>query len=315
MKVKTLYISIMLVLGFSGSAQPQNSDFPVLKGHYLGQTPPDDKPLLFAPGIISTGKEHSAAMFSPDGSEIWFGRLQPEKIYTMKRVENRWMPPDIAPFCDNFKYLYPVLTRDGRRIFFTSDRPIKQNDRHRARGQGDLWMVERTSDGWSGKVHLDDHLNFSIMNSCGSQAADGTLYFSAKVKNRSHDIFLSRLIDGSFSAPESLDGINSVAPEHCPFIALDESYLIFASFHHSLGRSDLFISFRDQDGNWGKPKNMGSKINSAYKDEYPYVTLDGKYLFFNSNRPSALNQKPIEEGPGNIYWVDAAIIEDFRTHK
>jgi len=55
-------------------------------------------------------------------------------------------------------------------------------------------------------------------------------------------------------------------------------------------------------------KNIGQKINSAYKDEYPYVTPDSKYLFFNSNRPSVLNQKPIADGPGNIYWVDARII-------
>ncbi len=67
--------------------------------------------------------------------------------------------------------------------------------------------------------------------------------------------------------------------------------------------------WRKPDGTWTKPKNMGPSINSAYKDEYPHVTPDGKYLFFNSNRPSSLNQKPIEDGPGNIYWVDATIIE------
>jgi hypothetical protein len=60
---------------------------------------------------------------------------------------------------------------------------------------------------------------------------------------------------------------------------------------------------------------MGPQINSAYKDEYPYVTPDGKYLFFNSNRPSSLNSKPIEDGPGNIYWVKAEIIDSFKPQE
>jgi hypothetical protein len=95
-------------------------------------------------------------------------------------------------------------------------------------------------------------------------------------------------------------------------VALDESFIIFSSFRGGLGRSDLFISFRKSDGDWAKPVNMGPKINSAYKDEYPYLTPDGKYLFFNSNRPSSQNRKAIPDGPGNIYWVDAKIIYDLK---
>ena len=60
---------------------------------------------------------------------------------------------------------------------------------------------------------------------------------------------------------------------------------------------------------------MGSGINSAYKDEFPYVSPDGKYLFFNSNRPSALNARPIPDGPGNIYWVSTAVIQELREQR
>jgi hypothetical protein len=57
---------------------------------------------------------------------------------------------------------------------------------------------------------------------------------------------------------------------------------------------------------------MGPTVNSAAKDEYPFVCPDGKYLFLNSNRPSALNERTIPDGPGNIYWVDSGIIEVLR---
>jgi hypothetical protein len=65
-------------------------------------------------------------------------------------------------------------------------------------------------------------------------------------------------------------------------------------------------------GSWTRPRNLGARVNSPWKDEYPYVSADGKYLFFNSNRPSLLYGSPIPDGPGNIYWVDASVVEELR---
>jgi Tol biopolymer transport system component len=173
-------------------------------------------------------------------------------------------------------------------------------------------MVEKKEGIWSDPKHLDKRINFGRRQSCGSVAANGDLYFASRVDKKSMNLFESRMLDGTYNNPEDLTELNSPSPDHSPFIAPDGSYLIFSSFRGGLGRSDLFVSFRSSDGTWSKPKNMGPKINSAYKDEYPYVTPDGKYLFFNSNRPSSLNPKPIEDGPGNIYWVNAKIIERLR---
>jgi hypothetical protein len=284
----------------------------VLKGPYLGQQPPGDTPILFAPGIVSTGKEHSAAMFTPDGKEVWFGRLLPAELYYMERVGDTWTEPKIAPFSLTYNMLYPVLSDDGNKIFFSSDRPFEDYGERLSRWEGNIWMVERTSGGWSEPKYLDENINHGRHNSCGSMTANGNLYFTSKDNEKSTEIYRASMIGGAYGVPENLTEINSPTPEFSPFVAPDESYLIFSSFRGGLGRSDLFISFRSQDGTWSKPKNMGSKINSPYKDEYPCVTPDGKYLFFNSNRPSSLNPTPIEGGPGNIYWVSAAVIEELK---
>lgn len=76
--------------------------------------------------------------------------------------------------------------------------------------------------------------------------------------------------------------------------------------------SDLFISFKKKDGSWSSPKNLGANINSNAKDEFPYVTPDGKFLFFNSSRKSVINEMKISNGPGNMYWVDAEFIEELK---
>lgn len=310
MKRTTVIVCLLTML--AGFTSPQENAPVVLTGSYLGQQPPGDTPVLFAPGVISKGKEHSAAMFTADGNEIWFGRMFPAKIYHMKRVDEIWTEPRVASFCDTFNYLYPVLAHDGSRIFFSSDRPKEQSGSRLPRGRVDIWMVKRTIDGWSEPLRLNDNVNYSRRNSCGSTTSNGNLYFTASTKNSSIDVFCSSLVDGNYAAPGHLTEIDSPTPDHCPFVAPDESYMILSSFRGGLGLSDLFISFRNEDGSWTEPSNMGPTINSAYKDEYPFVTPDGKYLFFNSNRPSSLNPKPIQDGPGNIYWVSTTIIEQFR---
>jgi Tol biopolymer transport system component len=49
---------------------------------------------------------------------------------------------------------------------------------------------------------------------------------------------------------------------------------------------------------------MGDKINSSGYDTCPMLSPDGKYLFFTRN----INRN------GDIYWVDAKVIETFKSH-
>ena len=56
---------------------------------------------------------------------------------------------------------------------------------------------------------------------------------------------------------------------------------------------------------------MGPTINTGAKEAFPFASSDGKYLFFMSNRVSELKESRIPDGPGNVYWVSARIIEEF----
>jgi hypothetical protein len=67
---------------------------------------------------------------------------------------------------------------------------------------------------------------------------------------------------------------------------------------------------------------MGEGINSSANENRPFLTLDGKYFIFTSNRvahhPTFEDFDPSER-PGNgsrdIYWVDARVIEQFRPDR
>jgi len=77
------------------------------------------------------------------------------------------------------------------------------------------------------------------------------------------------------------DGNTSVQP----FISPDESYLIFCYFRPGgQGTADLYISIREENGNWSEAQNIGNVINTEMLERFPSVSPDGKYLFFTRNR-------------------------------
>lgn len=119
------------------------------------------------------------------------------------------------------------------------------------------------------------------------------------------DIYLSTLKEGIFTDPQNLGHlVNSENNEYNPFIAPDESYILFNSNERpdSYGSHDIYISFRKKDRTWTEVKNVGDVVNSKASESKPYVSPDGKYFFFSSPR----------NGNWEIFWVDAKIIEDLK---
>ena len=72
--------------------------------------------------------------------------------------------------------------------------------------------------------------------------------------------------------------------------------------------ADLYVAFRTADGGWTEPTNLGPTINTERIDYCPMGTPDGRYLFF-SRRDGATWD---ETTTGDVYWVDAAVLEQFR---
>ena len=72
------------------------------------------------------------------------------------------------------------------------------------------------------------------------------------------------------------------------------------------GATDLYISFRMPDGTWGLPVNMGDKINTASSEMFASVSPDSKTLFF-------CRYENFDKG--DIYWVDAKLIESLRPKR
>jgi len=320
-----LYTSLIVFAGIS-CAHEHLSDFPVLKGPYLGQKPPGRQRTIFAPGIVSTGYNEHGVSFTPDGKEVFWRLLgAPHGItLTMREEEGGWTPPQVAFFSGKYDGKCS-LAPDGKTILMSWGSPPS--------GEGPpldhwtIWIIKRTNTGW-GKPRNLPHL----IGACPTISNNGTIYFYARGENNKGDIYRSLFKNGKYGRAQKVEApISTEYWENDPYIAPDESFLVFQSTRPgTLGEGDLFVSFRLKDGRWSEPKNLGEGINTGESGEgCPWVTPDGKYLFFSSSTRTLPNyssvpltlEKKLEilsqpgHGSEDVFWVDARIIEDLKPEE
>ena len=310
-----------------------------LTGDYLGQTLPGTTPELFAPGAISTGLYERDVAMTPDGNEFYFGLISGGyvTIVVTKRENGKWTKPEIAPFCDDPDVfdLEPHITPDGRRFLFLSTRPGEGKLPAKGWVYQDIWVMDRTEDGWSEPYNLGPPVCTDAPEYFPSVTRDGTLYFTREVteeRGKRSLILRSRMVDGKYAEPEILpEAVNPGDQQFNACIDPDERFLIVCLSGHkdNIGRADYYVCFRDEDDTWTGPINMGELVNTPGNNvTSPYVSPDGRYFFFASNRKAqaresaeasersydAIQGMATEPGNGSadIYWVDASLIETLR---
>jgi ankyrin repeat protein len=278
-----------------------------LRGPYLGQSPPGVTPVLFAPNLVSTENSELCAVFSPDETEFYFARRERERGVRMRTVTREggiWRSPRLVAFAGDYSSVDMFMTRDGQRLYYCSNRAL--DGKGAAKTDTDIWVAIRAAGGWSEPVNLGDAVNSGENDYYPTLTAKGDLYFSSPRAGGmgGNDLYRARVAEGQFGRAENLGSpINTDKWEFDPFIAPDESFILFASNRPgNVGDSDLYVSFHSQDGSWATPENMGEPINSVGPEYTPMMSPDGKYLFFTSGRG----------GPDDIYWVAATVIERFR---
>ncbi len=274
--------------------------FPDLRGEYMGEKKPGLVPEVFAPGLVSTYlNDHSVAVFAPDGKEIyWSPMLQNpmrQVMFHMKIENDRWSAPQVVSFSGKGFECIPAITRDGKRIYFTSTRPVKGEDKGR-----NIWYSDRIPTGWAEPQLVEAPVSSGEEGMQVSVADDGTLLFdSGRGEDKLH-IYYAELVRGKHLTPVRLPApIYDESQSSDPFIAPDKSYLLFTrQVPEGKGGLDIYVSFRQKDGSWEKPMNLGDRINTSDHEAFPVVSPGGNYLFF----VRSMNN-------GDIYWVDAKIIK------
>ncbi|MFN8254293.1 MAG: OmpA family protein [Bacteroidales bacterium] len=195
-----------------------------------------------------------------------------------------------------------TISADGRTMIFTG---CLRNDGF---GSCDLYWTEKKGDSWTKPANMGPVINSSSKETQPCLSPDGKkLYF---VSNRPGgkgklDIWMStRTEQLNWTQPLNLgDSINTIEDELSPFLYYDEKTLYFASSGHpGLGGSDLYMTVKNDSGNWKKPVNLGYPINTFNNEESIFLTSDGSRGLFSSDQPGGYGQKDIYEFeiPGNL---------------
>ena len=263
---------------------------------YLNQPPPGRYPVIFAPEIVSTSLEREFGItFTPDGNDIFFTRTDGtnanNKIYWIRKTDNQWSIANPAPFSGVYPDLEPHVSPDGNYLFFSSTRPIDGSDPSDIL---QLWYLIKAGSGWSDPHYFGPPFeNMFVMYP--SLTRNGTIYYTGV-----NGIYRSVFAEGIQQEPERLsDKINDYPNPAHPFIDPDERFIVFDAQPGGTGTySEIFISFKDNDGNWTDAVMLQNGINTDQNEFGASISPDGKYMFFSRG--------------GDIYWIEASIIDNYR---
>jgi Tol biopolymer transport system component len=307
--MKKIFCAVCFLVFSVVNINAQQDNFPKLTGPYLGQKPPGMTPEIFASGIITTDISEGCSGWGNNMEYFIFQRWIDGKshLYIMNQLNGVWTKPGLLPFVDRYQVGDFTIAPDGKTLAFASNILI---DEIGSEGEGgNIWLVEKTLTGWGEPKQIGKPINTKYHDSYPSMASNGNIYFFSRKPGGygQSDIYFSKFIGGKYQEPVNLGkNINTEYHEWDPYIAPDESYMIFCStMPGGFGEDDFYVSFKQNDGSWSKPVNMGEEINSEKSENRPYVSPDGKYFFYTSTRC----------GNRDIYWVSSKIITLLKREK
>lgn len=173
---------------------------------------------------------------------------------------------------------FPVLTADGQTLIFT------RNLGDRVSGNEDFFISKQTNETFSLAKSLGYPINTDQNEGTASISADGQyIFFTFCSPENSCDIQLSRLDGLNWSEPKNLGPpVNTRHWETQPSVSYNGKTVYFASERPGgFGGSDIWMTTYN-NGKWSPPSNLGPEINTDSEEQYPFIALDDKTLYFVS---------------------------------
>ncbi|MFO7658229.1 MAG: SPOR domain-containing protein [Bacteroidales bacterium] len=148
----------------------------------------------------------------------------------------------------------------------------------------DLIFMSRFENGaWGKPLDITEQLGSDGSFYTSALSSDGKDLYLVKQDDYNTEIYVSHFNDTAWSIMQKLNNkINSLSHESSVSVSPDGNTLYFSSNRPGgYGGFDIYYSVK-KDGDWEKPLNMGDVINTPYNEEAPFITHNGKHLFFCS---------------------------------
>ncbi|WP_310393587.1 hypothetical protein [Hymenobacter sp.] len=246
---------------------------------------------VFEPGVISRGQNFGFTL-APNGQHAYFVRATPKRdtlvLLESTRRGGRWQLPTPVPLGlpARVRNIDPFATADGRRLIFNSTHHPGDS----TRTDFNVWAVDLDPRGAvAGRSYPlgGAGVNSPASDFYATQATNGNLYFASDRPGGAGkiDVYRARLSQGAYEAPVNLGPpINTAESDSNPYVAPDESYLLFfADRPGGFGDVDLYLSRRRPGDQWSEPVNLGPEVNTPDGEFCPFVDQRTQTLYFARN--------------------------------
>jgi len=244
--------------------------------------------------VINSAYNEDLPNLSSDGNTLYFISNRPQSptgppqdfdIFVSHRQDGVWGAPKRlhSPINTGFDERGPCVSRDGRYLFFSSNRMVGNHG-----DKPDLWMSYRedtSSDfGWQEPENLGDTINTTYPDYGAALIGDPdgafTLLFGRLVDGHNH-IYTSRYLQGMFWGAAQVARLSSDANDWRPTVRPNGLELFFHSDRDG-GSHEIFVSSRPNVySQWSTPTNVGAPVNTESDEEFPAVSADGRTLIFS----------------------------------
>ncbi len=214
-------------------------------------------------------------------------------------------------FADSGKYSIQNLTINSdksdfapsffnNQIIFSSARTTKKSKKYKNHNWNeepflDLFVATISNNSSPKLKQFSDKINTRYHESTTAFTNDGnTMYFTRnnyyqgrfKKDNQGVNrlkLFKASRKDGKWKKIKELPFNNDSYSTAHPSLSQDGKQLYFCSdMPGSIGQSDLYVVDINEDGTYGKPRNLGRGINTEGRETFPFISKDNK-LFFASD--------------------------------
>lgn len=178
------------------------------------------------------------------------------------------------PVNSRFSEMNPVVSKNEEVIVFT--RKLQFYD--------GVFFAQKIDGKWTEPMDITPMIGSDGDCYPVSISGDGTELYLYKVDNYIGNIYTSNFINGEWTKIKKLnENINTKYWESHASISADGNTLYFTSNRPGgMGGLDIWVSERSPGKDWGPAKNIGKPINSEFNEETPFITEDGKTLYYSS---------------------------------
>ncbi|MEZ0486124.1 OmpA family protein [Fibrella aquatica] len=191
----------------------------------------------------------------------------------------------------------PLISPDGKTLYYTrEDHPNNTMFADKDNGSTDIWYSDwQPSNQWGPARRLGAPLNQFNHNAVFSITPDGNslllrgAYVNGRYETRGFSV--SKRVNGNWSTPEKMVIANyekmSKGAFDFAYLTVDGKTLLLSFSEKKNGlKDDLYVSFRQKNGTWSQPMNLGADVNTEeFTETTPFLAPDGNTLYFSTNRP------------------------------